>query len=68
MDFPVARLSLLLPQVSRDRALNDASLVLGCWPRNHFSLHKEADTSEQGCESNATAGQQQPLPPPLLKG
>lgn len=49
MDFPVARLNLLLPQVSRDRALNDASLVLGCWPRNHFTLLKEADTSEQGC-------------------
>jgi hypothetical protein len=45
----VARLSLLLPQLSRDREFNDASLALGCWPRNHFTLHKEADTSKQGC-------------------
>lgn len=37
------------PQLSKDRAFNDASLALGCWPRNHFTLHKEADTSKQGC-------------------
>lgn len=45
----MARLSLPLPQLSRDRAFNDASLAFGCWPRNQFTLHKEANTSKQGC-------------------
>lgn len=52
-----------LPQLSRDRALNDASLALGCWPRTISPFTKRLTHLSRDVWSDRAAGQQPLLPP-----